>query len=150
MQLVPHKEFACLLPESYGFSGSWWWVFTEHLAQSVSRSALVIFLLSPHLMHLSPDWKWSWGWGLESSYWAGRRQYYVCQVEWIASVFRGAEEFWTHSPMSHKRALGGGRGERAVLGHSWYCFRKFICVDITCDYPEVSQKHQNIWMLVLI
>lgn len=76
----------------------------------------------------------------------------LCQVEWIASVFRGTEEFWTHSPMSHKKALGGGRGKRAVFGYSWYCFRNFICIelDITCGYLGVSQKHQNIWILVLI
>lgn len=52
----------------------------------------------------------------------------------MASVFGGTEEFWTNSPVSHKRSLGGRQGERAVLGYSWYCFRNFICaeLDIAC------------------
>lgn len=70
----------------------------------------------------------------------------------MASVFGGTEEFWTNSPVSHKRSLGGRHGERAVLGYSWYCFRNFICaeLDIACDSPGISQKHQNIWVLISV
>lgn len=48
----------------------------------------------------------------------------------MASVFGGTEEFWTNSPVSHKRSLGGRQGERAMLGYSWYCFRNFICAEL--------------------
>lgn len=40
-----------------------WVIFRVSLAQAVPTSALVTSLLSPHLMHLSPDWKWRKGGG---------------------------------------------------------------------------------------
>lgn len=59
---MPHKEFVFLLPEGFGFSENWQ-IFRVSLAQAVATSGLATSLLSPHLMHISPDWKWRRGGG---------------------------------------------------------------------------------------
>lgn len=104
-------------------------VFTVSLAEPIPRSGSVTLLLSHHLVHLSPDWKWSKGRGfggwLPSSKEAALC---LCQVEWIASVFGGTEEFWIHSPVSHKRSLEGRQGGEGDVGIQLILFQKrYLC-----------------------
>lgn len=148
---MPHKEFVFLLPEGFGFSenGSfsewvWHWQF-PHLAWWPHCS-----LLTWCTSHLTGNGEKEEVRELLPS--SKEAAFCQCQVQWMASVFGGTEEFWTNSPVSHKRSLGGRQRERAMLGYSWYCFRNFICaeLDIACGSPGISQMHQNIWVLVSV
>lgn len=58
----------------------------------------------------------------------------LCQVEWIASVFGGTEEFWTHSPVSHRESLGGRQGEEDNVRIQLILFQK-LCVELDIAWP---------------
>lgn len=124
-----HKEFVFLLPEGFGFSengsfSEWvWHRLFPHLAWWPHCSLLTWFT-----SHLTGNGEKKGGRVQFPS--SKEAAFCQCQVQWMASVFGGTEEFWTNSPVSHKRSLGGRQGERAMLGYSWYCFRNFICAEL--------------------
>lgn len=45
-------------------------------------------------------------------------------------MFGGSEEFWTHSPVSHKRSLGGRQGGEGNVGIQLILFQKLFVLNL--------------------
>lgn len=49
-------------------------------------------------------------------------------------MFGGTEEFWTHSPVSHRESLGGRQGEEDNVRIQLILFQK-LCVELDIAWP---------------